>query len=88
MSDDIIPGTDTALFQKPPNDPNADSRMFGMSVRGCMALMVVGTLCLHQAATWISAAMHGVGIPAIDEPFYGVCYGVIGYYLGAAALRK
>lgn len=78
--------SDTTIIQKAglseDTPRGGESSILGISVRGLIAIMVVTTLCVHTLAIVITAIFQDQAVGSIQEPFYGIVYGVIGYYLG------
>lgn len=61
--------------------PLAESQVGGVSIRGWIVVMVMGTLCLRELVTvWF--AMRGMMIAKVEEPFYSVIMVLVGYYFG------
>lgn len=85
--------SDTAITPLP---TNGDSKIFGSSIRGWLALLsvmgVVGTHFSVTVATLIHAVRSGdfalVGtLTTIGEPFYSLAIGAVAYYFGAAKAK-
>lgn len=62
--------------------PKSESQIGGVSVRGWIVSMVMGTMCLRELATVAAAIYEHVPVDQVKEPFYGVVLLVIGFYFG------
>ena len=60
----------------------SESQIWGVSVRGWIVSMVMGTMCLRELATVAAAIYEHVPVEQVKEPFYGVVLLVIGFYFG------
>ena len=59
-----------------------DSRVFGVSVRAYLVLMVAGTVCIGYLATLVMAYIQGEIIIEIKEPLYSIAVAAVAYYFG------
>ena len=87
MNDEIpTPTTQTTTTQttketSAPTPPD-DSRVFGVSVRAWLVLMVCGTVCAGYLTTLVMAYLQGELIIEIKEPLYSIAVGAVAYYFG------
>jgi hypothetical protein len=66
-----------------------DSRIYGMSVRAFLVLILVVTLCLMQLANmFLSYLVSGEIVLDIKEPFYSAVTVSLGYYFGQNSKSK
>lgn len=70
---------DTQQITKP---NSVESHIGGVSVRGWIVVMVMGTMCIREIAVVVSALYEHTPVEQVKEPFYGVVMGLIGFYFG------
>ena len=59
-----------------------ESKLWGVSIRGWIVCMVMGTACFREIVIVIHAMVQNQPIEQVKEPFYGVVMGLIGFYFG------
>ena len=70
---------DTQQISKP---PLIESQIGGVSIRGWIVVMVMGTMCIREIAVVVFSILNATPIEQVKEPFYGVVMGLIGFYFG------
>ena len=70
---------DTQQISKP---PLIESQICGVSIRGWIVVMVMGTMCVREISIVVYAILNATPIEQVKEPFYGVVMGLIGFYFG------
>ncbi len=65
-----------------------ESQIGGVSIRGWIVVMVMGTMCLRELCVVVMAIRLGLPIDQVKEPMYGVVMGLIGFYFGQKTQTK
>lgn len=81
--------TDTVFTTK----PEAGSALFGISIRGWIALMLTASVCSNQLAVTAAALVNAIQtkdlshlgtFSTIGEPLYSMGVAALGFYFGQA----
>ena len=72
---------ETQQFSSTTNDLSKDSRIFGVSVRAHLAIMLIGTVCVSHVFDCVIAYLNKTQI-VIGEPLYSLVVAALGFYFG------
>ena len=82
---------DTVTISKETGAPREGSHLFGVSVRGWIAVLVVGTVCVNQVGVMLTACYFALvkqdlsllgSQTSVTEPLYSLCTMAVGFYFG------
>lgn len=72
--------------------PNGDSKIFGVSTRGWLAILLVATVCGNHLTVTLAVAIDAIKtgdfskvgtFATIGEPLYSLAIGAMGFYFGS-----